>query len=106
MKIYKPLEDKVATKLVPWIGKHVTMVGCSSLVKLVLTSIVIYYITVLNIPVEVLLKTDSTIRDFLLEACDKVTRGKCKVNWEAVCKPKDCGGLGILNLTKFASAHV
>jgi hypothetical protein len=26
------------------------------------------------------------------------------VNWELVCKPKEYGGLGILNLTKFASA--
>jgi hypothetical protein len=44
---FQPLEDKVATKLVPWIGKHVTMAGRSSLVKSVLTSIIIYYITVL-----------------------------------------------------------
>jgi hypothetical protein len=59
---FQPLEDKVATKLVPWIGKHVTMAGRSSLVKSVLTSIVIYYITVLNVHVEVLLKIDSLRR--------------------------------------------
>jgi hypothetical protein len=78
------------------------MAGCTSLVKLVLTSIVLYYITVLNIPIEVLLKIGSIRRDFLWAACDKVTGGKCKVNWETVYKPKDCGGLGILNLAKFA----
>lgn len=50
------------------------------------------------------MKIDSIRRAFLWAACDKVTGGKCKVNWEMVCKPKDCGGLGILNLTKFASA--
>ena len=38
------------------------------------------------------------------EPCEKVTGGKCKVNWEKVSKPKDLGGLGILNLKKFASA--
>jgi hypothetical protein len=30
--------------------------------------------------------------------------GKYKVNRETACKPKEYGGLGILNLTKFASA--
>jgi hypothetical protein len=49
------LEDKVDTKLVPWIGKHFTIVGHATHVKSILTSIDIYYITVLNIPIEVLM---------------------------------------------------
>jgi hypothetical protein len=101
---FQPLEDKVAAKLIPWIGKHTTMAGRATLVKSVLTSIAIYYITVLNVPIEVLMKIDSIRRAFLWAACEKVTGGKCKVNWEMVCKPKVYGGLGILNLTKFASA--
>jgi hypothetical protein len=101
---FQPLEDKVAAKLLPWIGKHVTMAGRSTLVKYVLTSIAIYYITVLNVPVEVLMKIDSIRRAFLWAASDKVTGGKCKVSWDMVCKPKEYGGLGILNLAKFASA--
>jgi hypothetical protein len=94
----------VAAKLVPWIGKHVNMAGRATLFKSVLTSVAIYFITVLDIPMEVLTKIDSIRRAFLWAACDKVTGGKCKVNWEAVCKPKKFGGLGILNLSKFASA--
>jgi hypothetical protein len=62
---FQPLENKVATKLVPWTGKHVTKARRSSLVKSVFTSIGIYYITVFNILVEVLLKIDSIRRDFL-----------------------------------------
>jgi hypothetical protein len=58
----------------------------------------------LNIPVDVLLKIDSIRSAFLWAACEKVTGGKFKVNWEAVCKLKDCGGIGILNLTKFSSS--
>jgi hypothetical protein len=56
---FQPLEDKVATKHVPWIGKHVTMAARSTLVKSVLTSIPIYYITMLNVPVKLLLKIDN-----------------------------------------------
>jgi hypothetical protein len=47
------LKDKVAAKLVPWLGKHVTMAGRATLVKSVLTSILIYYIIVLSAPIEV-----------------------------------------------------
>ena len=73
------------------------------LVKAVLTSIAIYYSTILEVPVEVLLKIDSIRRAFLWVASEKVFGGKCKVNWEGVGKPKLYGGLGILNLPKFAS---
>ena len=55
-------------------------------------------------PVEVRKKIDSLRRAYLWAGCDKVTGGKCKVNWDLLCKPKIFGGLGILNLEKFATA--
>lgn len=39
---------------------------------------------------------------FLWVGTDKVSGGKCKVKWEQVCRPKGFGGLGILDLDKFA----
>jgi hypothetical protein len=40
-----------------------------------------------------------------LWAGDKaISGGKCKVNWIRTTLPKDCGGLGILDLNKFATA--
>jgi hypothetical protein len=52
----------VAAELVSWLGKHVTMAGHATLVKSVLTSIAIYYIAVMNISIEVLMKIDSIRR--------------------------------------------
>ena len=70
---FQPLEDKVAGKLVPWAGR-------STLVKAVLTSVVIYFITVLDVPLEVLLNIDSIRRAYLSAASKRVTGGKWKVN--------------------------
>jgi hypothetical protein len=64
----QPLEDKVAAKLITWNGGHVTMADRSTLVKAVLTCIDIYFVIVLDILVEVLMKIDRIIRAFLWAA--------------------------------------
>jgi hypothetical protein len=76
----------------------------SNLVKSVLTSIAIYFITILDVPMEVLMKISSLRRAFLWVGCDKVTGGKCKLIWDLVCKPTTIGGLGIINLKFLPSA--
>ena len=59
---FQPLEDKVAGKLIPWVGRHVNMAGRATLVKAVLTSVAVYFIIVLDVPLKVLLKIDSIRR--------------------------------------------
>ena len=44
------LVDKVATKLPPWQGNNINSAGRSALAKSVLTSLVIYHITALDVP--------------------------------------------------------
>ena len=51
--------------------------------------------------IEAMLKLE---RAFLWAASDKVSDGKCKVKWDFVCRPNNMGGLGVLDLQKFAMA--
>jgi hypothetical protein len=69
---FQPLEEKVVARLIPWLGKNVTMDEHATHVKLVLPSIVIYYITILDAPIEVLMKNDSIRREIIWAVCGKV----------------------------------
>lgn len=41
---------------------------------------------------------------FLWAGGDDISSGKCKISWDKVCGPKDMGGLGVLDLDRFARA--
>jgi hypothetical protein len=64
----------------------------------------IYHITSIDLVKEVIKRIITLLRAYLWVSCDKVTGGKCKVNWDKGCRPTKLCGLSILHLEKIATA--
>ncbi|KAE8774164.1 hypothetical protein D1007_53498 [Hordeum vulgare] len=63
-----------------------------------------FAITVVRAPKKFFKDVDKARQRFLSAQDDAISRGKCKVNWQAVTRTKRAGGLGIHGLPAFSSA--
>lgn len=100
---FQPLVGKVGGRLAGWQVKLLTPVGRTTLVKSVLMSIPVYFLTVLIAPKGIVRALDRSRRRFLWTGQEDISGGKCKSCLE-VCRPTQLWGLSLLNLQKFASA--
>lgn len=102
----QPLIDKIGARLLGWKGKFLSTAGRETLVKTVLSSQPIYYMTAFPEQKWLIRKIDRIRRSFLWrgETPDKVYGGHSLVNWPTTCHPKIKGGLGILDLERFSRA--
>ena len=70
------------------------------MVRSVLSSMHIYWASVFILPNRIIHDLEKLMRGFLW--CQgEMKRGKAKVAWESVCKPKNEAGLGIRRLADF-----
>lgn len=100
----QPVMDKLQSRLAGWKGKLIQQSGRKTLVTSVLSSIPTYFLTALKPPKQFLTDMDKIRKKFLLAGDQEISGGKCKVNWKKVCSPIKMGGLGVLDLDKFARA--
>lgn len=102
----QPLLDKIGGRIPGWKGKLLSMARRETLVKALLTSQPIYQLTVFPMQKWLLGQIDRMRRSFLWKGDEpeKVSGGHCLVNWPTTCTPKDLGGMGILDLERFAHA--
>ena len=74
------------------------------MVRSVLSAILVYLLTSIRVPKQVLKDIDKMRRRFLWAGDSEISGGKCKVAWTSVAKPVDFGGLGVIELERFSRA--
>lgn len=98
VRYWDPLLNKVKKKLASWKSKSISMAGRTVLLKVVLDSLPIYWMSLQKVPKSVVQKIDTLRRSFLWDhtsASGSVTRKMHLVAWEKICSAKEDGGLGI-----------
>jgi hypothetical protein len=100
----QPILDRASDKLSGWQGKLFNIGGHKELVKSVLISLSTYLMTTVKPPKGFYKAMDKLRRRFMWEGSYQLHGGKYKVNWDTVCRPLHCGGLGITDLEAFGRA--
>ena len=102
---FQPLLDRIATRLACWEAKLLSEAGRLVLLNAVLSALSVYWISVHAMPVWVRKAIDRLRRAWLWCAETSCHGGHCKVAWSKICRPKDLGGLGIVDLDRFGTGR-
>ena len=97
---WKVIIDRINNRIQGWKGKLLSIGGRVTLLNSVLSAIPIYWLSVFKMPTKIRMRIDKLRRRFLWYGGDSVRKKYCLVSWEAVCKSKNQGGLGILDLSR------
>ena len=96
---FMPLIERLESKLEGWKSKLISRGGRLLLMNAVLSAIPIYYMGSFVLPKWVIKRIDRIRRSFLWGQSEG-RRGISLINWEAVCAPKQYGGMGGADLEK------
>lgn len=92
-----PLE-KIDKKLAGWKRNTLTLARQLTLINAVQRAILLYWMSILRIPEAVIHRIDRICKNFLWEDHGQCSRIKHLAAWDQVCRSKDVGGLGRVDL--------
>ncbi|GJU50690.1 putative RNA-directed DNA polymerase [Tanacetum coccineum] len=99
----KELIEKVQNRINDWKNKSLSAAGRLQLIKSVISSMHIYWASVFILSSRILLDLEQLMRGFLW--CQgPMKKGRAKVSWDLVCRPRKEDGLRIRRLDLFNKA--
>lgn len=98
-----PVVNKMRSRLAPWKQKMIYFGGRLCLLKSVLSSLPLFFLSFFKMPTCVVKICTGLMRSFLWGGGESV-RKIAWVKWSEVCKSKEEGGLGVKDLALFNKA--
>lgn len=95
------LISKISSRLAVWKSKFLSLGGRLTLLNSVLSAIPTYWMLIFKLPCWVIKRIDKIRRDFLWSGPDPQQPKIRLVSWTRLCRSKDQGGWGFLNLNTF-----
>jgi hypothetical protein len=101
---FQPLIDRMVDALPTWKGRLMNKFGQLTLVKMTLSVMPTHTAICLELPYWVQKTMIKIMKSFLWTGTDTVQGGKCLVAWSRVQRPRQLGGLGVLDPPLFGRA--
>jgi hypothetical protein len=92
------LVTKVRNRILNWKSKFLSLGGRKQLIVSVLQSLQLYWMAIFAFPSTIIHDLEALFRDFLWSHGNS-SKGRCRVAWSLVCRPKHSGGLGFKRLS-------
>ncbi|KAK4376022.1 hypothetical protein RND71_006699 [Anisodus tanguticus] len=99
------LIDKLSARVKAWSSRSLSYAGKVQLINSVILHIHSYWSSMFILPKKVMKRLTAICRNFLWDGKEE-TRKVPLIAWDLVCKPKNMGGLGVINCIVWNEAAV
>jgi len=100
LKFWQPLINRIKSRLSGWKSKNLSLGGRLVLLKSVLSSLPVYFLSFFKAPAGIISSIESIFNCFFFWGCEEV-RKISWFNWDTICSKKEDGGLGVRRIREF-----
>jgi len=100
ISFWKPVVDRIVSRLSSWNHKFLSFGGHLVLLKSVLSSLPVYFLSFFKAPTGIISSIESVFKQFFWGGGEDF-RKIAWINWDSICTPKEDEGLGFKRLDAF-----